>query len=178
MASGYEQLDQSLDNLSKLFWTATIDPTHYTALANKTSELAAQISLLKQWKTTAQYLRGLKNFADIPSLHYNISKFLEFLYVENDLNKPYQKLQTLNPSELIFVAITFTPTELSRLGKIKLNLLIKRLPKFLQEEDLPFRWAFDEAIRNAIKNQPHSEFKTSSSPSSLKATSNLNSIQF
>jgi len=148
------QLLQDLDRISQQVWEICLDDSTFDALRRKSSWLSAQIAVHYALQRTAEQLHEPQNNSFLPVFQGRLSKFIDTVYGTSDNNPPnetrWQKLRELECTTFLFIAISYTPLDLSKLSRIEFEYLLENAAKYLQVKDLPPRWLFRKEIQVAI----------------------------
>jgi hypothetical protein len=143
-------LFDELDLIGQGIWDISLDNSAFTVLKQKVSQLSAQIAVHRVFEdTTSQLLTPPASSAS--QIQNRLSKFLDALYGSSEKsNDRWQKLLSLDCATFLFIAISFTPLDITKMHRDEFNYLLECAPKYLQSKPLPPRWMFRRDIQVAL----------------------------
>ena len=92
---------------------------------------------------------------DIPNTQSRLCKFIDILYGSSDNTSAanesrWQKLRALDCATFLFVAVSYTPLDISKMHRIEFDYLVEHASKYLQAKALPPKWMFRREIQVAL----------------------------
>jgi hypothetical protein len=143
-----QRLLAQLDSISQHIWNIDLDESAHDNLNQKVSHLSAQLAVHRVFDVTLSLL--LVN-SSASLLKSRLSKFLEILYEKlDDPNERWQKLRSLDCAAFLFVTISYTPRDVSKMPRDDFDYLIGNAPKYLRLKQFPSKWMFCPAIQTAL----------------------------
>jgi hypothetical protein len=142
-----ESLSNALDLISKQLWDISLDNTAFPVLKQKVSKLSAQIAVHRVMEETASQLLGPTALSTSSNMQNRLGKFLDTLYGSVDKsNVRWEKLLSLDLPTLLFITISYTPLEVTKMHRTDFDYLIDCVPRYLNLKLKP-RWMFRNEIR-------------------------------
>ena len=154
-------------------------------MRQKALNLSAQIAVHQVLQNTARQLLGPQNSAGLSNTQYRLGKFIDVLYGKPDNEKNearWQKLRDMDCATFLFIAVSYTPLDITKMHRTEFDYLVGNASKFLHVKALPPRWIFRKEIQLAIAGKADLEeaanFRRSSYSCmrSKKTTSNVDRI--
>ncbi|KAK7967614.1 uncharacterized protein PG986_001891 [Apiospora aurea] len=135
---------KGLDKLGSLVWNVDSD---YDTLHEKVSVISAQIAVHKVLETTVRHLRS---DALTQTVQSRLSKFLETVHGPEEAKGRFENLRNLDCQTFIFVAISFTPLDITKMNRTEFKYLIDNAAKFIRLKAPSQKWMFRDEIQLAI----------------------------
>ena len=171
-----KQVTESLNAISEQVWDDSLDDLAFDLLAQKVSRLSVQIAVHEVLQKTARHLRA----PDSPALinaQSRVGKFIDTLYGKLDYEKfeaRWQILQDMDCSSFLFIAVSYTPLDISKMNRIEFDYLVSNVSKFLRLRAITPKWVFRKEIQMAIAGKADleeaAEFRRSLDPPSAQET--------
>lgn len=178
-----EQIAESLDTASQQIWDDGLDDSAFDILRRKALWLSAQIAVHEVLQNTARHLLGPQNSSGLLNAQSRLGKFIDTLYGKPDNEKNearWQKLRDMDCAGFLFIAVSYTPLEITKMHRIEFDYLVGNASKFLQLKALPPKWVFRKEIQIAIAGKADLEGAASfrrSSYSSLRSKKTSNTAR-
>lgn len=169
-----EQLLQDLDSISQRMWDISLDSSAFEPLKKKISTLSAQIAVHHALDNTASQLLEKKGPSTLP-IQSRLSKFIETLYRASEnlssTNKSrWQELRSIDCESFLFIAMSYTPLDISKMHRAEFEYLVQHVPKYLQNKELPVRWMFRREVQVALAEKAELENIAQFKKSELSST--------
>jgi len=148
-----KQMIEPLDAISQQIWDDSLDDTAFDILRQKTLWLSAQIAVHQVLQNTSRHLLGPQNSSGLSNSQSRLGKFIDVLYGKPDNEKNearWQKLRDMDCATFLFIAVSYTPLDITKMHRIEFDYLVDNASKFLHVKDLPPRWIFRKEIQIAI----------------------------
>lgn len=148
---------QNLDSLSALVWRVTAQ-SDFNVLSQKVSILSAQIAVHQALEPTSRHLRSVTVF---PNAQSRLSKFMDTIYGVGEVKERFQKLRQFDHATFLFIALSYTPLEITKMNRTEFEYLTQNASEFLQMKQLPPRWIFRDEVQVALASKSSLENATS-----------------
>ncbi|KND87034.1 hypothetical protein TOPH_08332, partial [Tolypocladium ophioglossoides CBS 100239] len=131
-----------------MIWDVSGDPD-FATLSEKVSSLHAEIAVHRALELTAQ---NLQKPTPLPNAQSRLSKFIDAVYGSGDGKKEerLQKLRNFPHEGFIFVSISYTPLDITKMSRTEFECLIQTVPVYLRRRNLPQRWIFRDEIQVSL----------------------------
>jgi len=161
MSTG-EWIFEELDLIGRRLWEISLDSSAFNTLKKKTSRLSAQIAVHQALENAASQLLEPQGSRPLPNTQGRLSKFLDTLYGSTDntgttTESRWQKIRSLDCATFLFIAVSYTPLEISKMHRTEFEYLIENAQKYLQVKSLPPRWMFRREIQMALAGKAELE---------------------
>ena len=145
------KITQYLDGISDMIWDVSGDPD-FATLSEKVSSLHSEIAVHRALELTAQ---NLQKPTPLPNAQSRLSKFIDAVYGSADGKKEERlpKLRSLPHEDFIFVSISYTPLDITKMSRTEFECLIQTVPVYLRRRNLPQRWIFRDDIQVSIASK-------------------------
>jgi len=174
-----KQITESLDAISEQIWNDSLDDSAFDILAQKASWLSVQIAVHEVLQKTARHLLA-QDPLGLMNAQSRLGKFIDTVYGKLDYEKfeaRWQILRDMDCASFLFIAVSYTPLDISKMNRVEFDYLVSNASKFLRLRAIPPKWVFRKEIQITIAGKADLEeaadFRRSSySPNRSKTTSN------
>jgi hypothetical protein len=101
----------------------------------------------------------LQNTATLPHVQGRLGKFIDSLYGNSDnanaTKQRWQELQKLDCETFLFVGVSYTPLDISKMHRMEFSYLMENAAQYVQAKDLPLRWMFRKEIQVTLAANAH-----------------------
>ncbi|CZT07028.1 uncharacterized protein RAG0_12619 [Rhynchosporium agropyri] len=158
--SVFEQILKGLDLISEQLWEDDLDDVALETLAKKTLKVSAQISVLQTLLSTSRGLLASEDSPGPKTALTRLSKVYKATFVKpsGKFEERWQKLRDIDCETFLFIAISYTDLELTKLNRIEFDYLIDAAREFRTRKQLPSNWMFRRRIRVVINSVAAEDF--------------------
>ena len=149
-----KQMIDRLDAICQQIWDNSLDDPAFDILRQKSLILSAQIAVHQVLQNTAQQLLEPQHSAVLSRI-LNIDWASSWMFcTENQTMKKnearWQKLRDMDSATFLFIAVSYTPLDITKMHRTEFDYLVGNASKFLQVRDLPPKWVFRKEIQIAV----------------------------
>ncbi|KJZ70778.1 hypothetical protein HIM_09828 [Hirsutella minnesotensis 3608] len=139
-----------LDRISDMIPDMRAD-ADFATLSDKVMSLYTALAVYRSLEITAQNLQN----SVLPHAQSRLSKFMDAVYGPGDVKKEerLQKLRSFRHEDFIFVSISYTPLDITKMSRAEFDCLVETVPVYLPRRDLPARWIFRDEIQVSIASK-------------------------
>jgi hypothetical protein len=148
-----KQIIEPLDIISQQIWGDALDDAAFDTLRQRASRLLAQIAVHQVLQNTVRHLLGPQNSAGLSNTQSRLGKFIDVLYGKPDNEKNearWQKLRDMDCATFLFIAVSYTPLDITKMNRTEFDYLVGNVSKFLHVKGLSPRWIFRKEIQLGI----------------------------
>lgn len=177
------EIIESLDRVKQQVWDDSLDDFAFDTLKLKILKLSAQVRVHQVLQNTARYLREPDQHPTFPSIHPRLVKFFDTVFRKPDSERNevrWEKLRAMNCATFLFIAVSYTPLDITKMSRTEFNYLESNASTFLSKSELSPRWVFRTDIRLLIaekadlENKESTEFRMSAYSSLYSKTTRSN----
>ncbi|KAF2021830.1 hypothetical protein BU24DRAFT_488168 [Aaosphaeria arxii CBS 175.79] len=153
--SDLESMLEQLDLIGKHMWDISLDKSSFSSLKTKISDLEAQIAVHDALQNTVRQLQE-SGTSTLTKPQSRVSKFLETLYGNNASatdESRWNSLRCLDCETFLFIAVSYTPMDITKMPRIGFQYLIESAPKYLSKKLLPPRWMFSRELQLGVADK-------------------------
>lgn len=142
-------IERIVDAINQVIWDVTLENAQWVNLKQKVFSLFVQAAVHHTLHNAAQLLSKPET---IPNrAKSRLAKFIDAVYgPDTKIEKRLGKLTELDCATFLFIAISYTPLELTKLHEAEFNYLVENASKYLSKVKLPPRWMFSKDIQVVI----------------------------
>lgn len=180
--SADEQLMQHLDQVSKHLWNINLDDSAFEELKKKCSLLSAQLAVHHALQRTVSHIAEHGQSLPIPYAQSRICKFFDSLYgndgdEKSSFESRWQELRNLDCRTFLIIAVSYTPLEITKMGRVEFDYLVQSAPKYSDMKLLPPEWIFRKEIQLALAEKSDlANLRTFKKRKLLSSSSSLSGI--
>jgi hypothetical protein len=147
------QLIQHLDQISEHLWNIDLDDSVFEELKKKCSLVSAQLAVHHALQRTVSHVA--RHGQSLPVAQSRVCKFFDSLYGNDEngklsLGSKWQKLRDIDCRTFLLIAVSYTPLEISKMGRVEFDYLVQNAPKYSDMGLLPPEWIFRKEIQLAL----------------------------